>query len=177
VTNDLKMPRRADACAACNRTFEVGDSLQALLFDAPAGYERRDYCLACTPAEVAASALAVWKTRRPAPTERKNVPFDREAIYGFFQRIEQDDAPEKLQFRFVLALLLWRKRVLRFDRSEPGPAGETWHFSTPRGDRVHAVARPELAEEELERLSEQLEAVLAGGGTELVATTAEPGDA
>lgn len=172
----MKMPRRADVCCTCSRAFDAGETLQVLLFEAAAGYERRDYCRACVPADAPAAALAAWKTRRPAVSERKAVPFDREAIFGFFQRLDADAAAEKLQFRFVLALLLWRKRVLRFERAEPSDGGEVWHFAAPRGEPAFAVTRPELAEDELERLSEQLEAVLAGGG-ELAGVTPENTDA
>ncbi len=174
---DLKMPRRSDACQACGHAFGGGDRLQALLFEISAGYERRDFCIDCTPPELAAAALATWKTRRPAEVSRKAVPIDREAIHAFFQRLEEDQAPEKRQFRFVLSLLLWRKRVLKLDQADATPEGEVWRFSTVRGDKTYSVARPALDEDQLDQLSQQLEALLAGGALPAAAPEEEASDA
>ena len=172
---DWQMPRRNEACTGCRRAFEVGQPLQAFLYESRAGYERRDYCLDCPPPDQPV-ALGFWKTRRPAPPTRKTQPFDREAIYALFQQLEDDEEPEKIRLRFVLALLLWRKKVLKFERSEPAGGQEIWQFSVPRTDETHRVPRPALDEDQIERLSTQLEQVLAGRPDELdlAETDAEP---
>jgi hypothetical protein len=155
------MPRRGSACNACQRAFEPGDAIQACLCESPGGYERRDYCLECEPANDP-PPIGLWKTRRPKPVTAKTLNFDREAIHGFFERLEDAQTPEQRQLRFVLALLLWRKKVLKFERSEDGEDGEVWHFVMPRTGATHAVPRPDLGEDELERLGGQLEVLLAG---------------
>ena len=163
---DWSMPRRADVCASCQRAFAVGEAVQAFLYDAAAGYERRDYCQTCQPPEQPAP-LGVWKTRRPEPATRKVQPFDREAIYGFFERLEDAQEPHQVQFRFVLALLLWRKKVLRLERTAAVDGHEAWEFVAARTGTPHRVVRPELDEQQLERLSGQLEQLLAGQPGEL----------
>ncbi len=166
MATDWQMPRRNDACANCERAFEVGQPLQAFLYESRAGYERRDYCLECQPPDQP-EPLGFWKTQRPAPPTRKTQPFDRAAIYALFQRLEDDEEPEKIRLRFVLALLLWRKKMLKFERSEPAGGQEIWQFSVPRTDETHRVPRPALDEDQIERLSTQLEQVLAGRPDEL----------
>lgn len=161
MSAEWNMPRRTEACAGCQRGFEFGETFQAFLYEVADGYERRDYCAACQPPEVPA-AVGVWKTRRPEPASRAVRPFDREAIYAFFERLEDAVEPQKVQLRFVLALLLWRKRVLKLERTAQLDDRDTWEFTAPRTGTLHRVARPELDEEELERLSEQLEHLLAG---------------
>jgi hypothetical protein len=160
VATDWQMPRPGTACASCAHAFEPGETFRACLYDVRAGYERRDYCANCSP-PAEPPALATWQTRRPIPATKKNQPFDRAAMYEFFRRLEADPRPDKAQFRFVLALLLWRKRVLKLDRSLTVGEHEEWEFSVPAIGEVHRVARPELAEDELERLSGQLEQLLA----------------
>lgn len=164
--NDWQMPRRGEACEGCRRSFEPGETIQAYLYEWPEGYQRRDYCATCQPPD-AAFAIGSWKTRRPEPVAKKAPTFDRQGIYRFFEQLEEADTPEKRQLRFVLALLLWRKKLLKLDRSETGDGVETWHFVVARTDVTHAVTRPELDEEELERLGSQLEALLAGEVNEL----------
>jgi hypothetical protein len=135
--------------------------IQAYLFESAQGYERRDYCANCRPPDEP-FAIGSWRTRRPVPAVKRAATFDREALQGFFEQLEDADAPEKLRLRFVLALLLWRKKVLKFDHSAMDNGTEVWHFLAPQSGAAHAVQRPELDEEQLERLGEQLEALLTG---------------
>lgn len=178
MSTDWSMPRRAEQCAACGHPFEVGEAFQAFLYEGEAGYERRDYCRACeVPAEPA--PIGSWLTRRPEPVARKVQPFDREAIFSFFERLEDAKEPHQIQFRFVLALLLWRKKVLRLDGTRESEAGESWEFVVPRTGAAHQVLRPPLDEEQLEQLSNQLEGLLAGqpGDLEIVASDLNPEEA
>jgi hypothetical protein len=168
VANDWQMPRRGATCHACEREFEPGDPVQAYLYESPEGYERRDFCTGCEPPEQPAP-VGFWKTCRPQPTARKAVTFDRAAIFEFFERLEDADTTEQHQLRFVLALLLWRKKMLKLDRSDTAEGTEVWHFVVPRTGAEHAVRRPDLDEEQLERLGTQLEALLASQVGELSA--------
>jgi hypothetical protein len=161
VGDEWEMPRRGERCAGCQSEFGPGDVIQAYLFESPKGYERRDYCVKCRPPDEP-FAIGSWKTRRPQPAARKAQQFDREAIQRFFEQLEDADTPEKRQLRFVLALLLWRKKVLKFERSAADGGREVWHFVAPRSGAAHAVVRPDLDEARLERLGEQLEGLLTG---------------
>jgi hypothetical protein len=185
LANEWDMPRRSDACAACGHGFEIDEVFRAFLFETRAGYERRDCCLTCPPPDAGGphsgpdrrpadenAAIGYWQTRRPAPAGKKVQPFDREAIYGFFRRLDDAAEPEKVQFRFVLALLLWRKRVLKFEGATRAAGREVWQYAAPAAGLTHHVERPDLDEEQLERLSGQLEQLLAGGSgdAEIVST-------
>ena len=166
MKHDWNMARRAEACTACQHAFDVGETFQAFLYETPEGYARRDYCAACSPA-AAQEAIGAWKTRRPELSAKKAAPFDREAMYTFFERLDDSDSPQRRQFRFVLALLLWRKKLLRLDQTVTEPAGEVWEFAAARNATTFRVPRPELDEEQLEGLSVQLEQLLAGSPAEL----------
>jgi len=162
VTRDWNMPRATGGCIACGQPFEVGQPFLACLYETESGYERRDYCPGCPP-PTDPPPLGQWKTQRPEPAARRSPPFDREAVYAFFDRLEDSDRPEHVQFRFVLALLLWRKKVLKLEHAADDATPAVWEFREPRTDRRRRVLRPDLADDELERLSGQLEALLAGG--------------
>lgn len=166
MSQDWQMPRRGEACNACQAHFEPGTAFNAFLFETSAGYERRDYCLACPP-PAEPTPVGYWRTRRPLPTVRKSAPFDREAVYGFFQRLHSAAEPHQLQFRFVLALLLWRKKVLKFIETIITDGAEAWRFIQPQSQEAFDVAKPDLDEEEIDRLSGQLEDLLAGGSEEM----------
>ncbi len=177
VKQDWSMPRRAEGCLRCQRAFDVGEAFQTLLYETPEGYGRRDYCLGCPPEESPAP-LGRWKTRRPEPSAKKTFAFDRETVLAFFERLSDSDDLRRRQFRFVLALLLWRKKALRLGATDATPTEEVWEFSAPRSGVTYRLVRPELDEDQLEQLSTQLEQLLATGAGELetLPTDATPED-
>ena len=136
--------------------------MTACLYETPEGYGRRDYCEAC-PVPDEPPAVAAWRTRRPMPVEKKARVFDRATVYQFFERLVEPETPEQRQLRFVLALLLWRKKVLKLKGSDAGPEGEVWHFVATGNTATFEVVRPDLGEDELERLGTQIETLLASG--------------
>ncbi len=85
MQTDWQMPRRADACRGCARVFEVGDAIRAFLYAIPSGFERRDFCPACTNNDP--QALASWQTRRANPATPRSFAFDCEAVFAFFVRL------------------------------------------------------------------------------------------
>ncbi len=166
------MPRRNDRCGHCARPFEPGDVLQSRLYEQPSGYERADFCEACTPPADRAP-VAAWRSRRAEPSARRSAAFDRETALSFFRRLADPSTSEQAQFRFVLGMLLWRKKVLRFDRSDRTREGEVWSFHTVGSDESFELAVPDLDESRLEQLSAQLDALLSAGFEALDSTQDE----
>jgi hypothetical protein len=173
MTQDWPMPRRSDSCAGCSVAFEIGAAIRARLLESPDGYRRLDYCLSC-PGQTDAAVLAEWTTRRPEPASRKTPAFDREAVWAFFQRMSDPQTPQEKQFKFVLGLLLWRKRALKFENSTTQDGVEQWHFRVPVSGEHVSLERPDLDEAEIERLSAQVESLLAGTTDAPEAITPEP---
>lgn len=173
MSTEWEMPRPGETCAACRCELAAGDAIQAYLFASPEGYERRDYCARCRPPDEP-FAIGSWQTQRRPPASKSAQTFDREAIRRFFERLENADTPEKLRLRFVLALLLWRKKVLKFERSVTDAGQEIWHFASVPDGATHEVLRPDLDEGLLERLEAQLATLLAGGPSESSVTVASP---
>lgn len=165
------MPRRTNTCYATGRTFEPGEEFKTFLYEInDGGYERRDYTLDLRPPS-SPPWVASWRARRPPPAEKTARKLDRAALYTFFKRLQDDDSAEKIQFRFVLALLLWRRKVLKFKASETVEGNEFWDFIEPKAQDRYRVLKPALDDAETETLSAQIEDLLsdmaAGGAIEL----------
>lgn len=162
MADDWQMPRRSECCVQCERAFEPGQTVLAGLYETAAEYERRDYCEACgAPAEP--PPIAIWRTRRPEPAASgRRAPFDKEAILACFERLTQPESSAQARLRFVLALLLWRKKMLRLEGSARRGAAEVWRFIDPKTDVSYEVERRSMDDEQSDRLSTQLERLLAG---------------
>lgn len=166
MKQDWQMPRRHEGCGACGRTFAVGDPIRAQLLQAEAGYERCDYCLTCEPPQ-SGQVVATWRTRRPEPAARPRTSFDRDSVLELFEAVRDASEPAALELRFVLALLLWRRKLLRLDATVRAEDREVWRFARVKSDEVYEVARPALDEARVETLSAQLDRLLAGEPIEI----------
>lgn len=160
MSTDWSMPGPGQRCAGCQRRFEPGEALRAHLYQDEAGYRRHDYCHACQP-PTTSRPLAVWTTRRREPASGKSRGLDWEGVYRLFEQLEDPAEPSKVQLRFLLGLLLWRKKILRLEESLGAGGLEVCGYIEPRTGRRYRVARPELDENRLEELSAQLEQLLS----------------
>jgi len=161
VAQEWQLPAASDRCAADGRIFAPGQVVRTVLFAKDGAYARRDYCLGCRPIDET-GLIGAWTRRRPAAASEKPAAFDAEAAFKYFRRLGDDDGAERQQFRFVLALLLWRKKLLKLAETAQRDERELWQFRSPRTAESFEVVRPDLAEDEIERLSGQLESLLAG---------------
>jgi hypothetical protein len=113
-----------------------------------------------------AAPVAVWTYRvGPAEPARRKTFVDDRVLTQFFLRLEGDDDPQSVQFRFVLMLILMRHRKLRHVgttdnawkvRLSPAMA-EATHASP---EQVHEVTDPRLGEAEVGDVARQLSQVL-----------------
>jgi hypothetical protein len=114
---DFDVQRCTRRCAATDRDLQPGDTCYSVLEVQGAEVVRKDYCgQAWTAAPD--SAIGWWKWRVPKPTERKIKLAPNDVLLELF--IELADRPEQQDLRYVLLLLLIRRRVLRLEiQAEP----------------------------------------------------------
>ena len=95
--------------------------------------------------------------------EKKKLFVDDELLINFFERLEGAEGDLKLSFRFVLALVLMRKKLLIYDRMDRGEDGtETWEMHLKGNPRTHRVIDPRMDEEKIAEVSTQLGQILEG---------------
>ncbi len=162
MQSEWELSRSTGHCAATGRPLAEGESYYAVLFETPAGFDRKDYAPEAWagPPE---GHFCYWRARVPVKDKPAGfVPVDCELLTQFFLRLEDADSAVKRHFRFALALLLMRKRILRFEKSQPEGDCEYWVLRLAGEQSEHRVLNPRLTEEEVARLSRQLTALLSG---------------
>jgi hypothetical protein len=137
--------------------------------DAPvvSPFARVDFCEKCWgEGKRPASPLVMfsfWKTVVPSPEQKKKLLVDDTVLVDVFARMEEKTEPSEMRFRFVLALILMRKRLLKYegmeDQTEGGP--EVWRMIPRGGEKGVHVVNPHLTEEQIAEVSQQLSAILA----------------
>ena len=140
---------------------------------APSPFVRIDFCEACwaqgkRPADV--TMFSFWKTIVPEPQQKKKLLVDDSVLMDVFQRMEGRGEPQEIRFRFVLALILMRKRLLKYEGMDPTPAPvaaqdapppETWRMLPRAAEKPVLVINPHLNADQITEVSQQLSAILA----------------
>lgn len=145
-------------CQLCEAKFGVGASYFSAIFVRAEGFERRDFCLSCFQDRRPENVYSYWKTAVPDAEEEDARPkVDLDSVLDFFRRLDGDADAKRIAFRYVLALMLTRKKVFKLDGSERREDGsEVLVFAARKGGEKHAVVQPDIDENEIGAVSEEL---------------------
>lgn len=143
-------------CGACERALGPGDELASILVFDEGALVRRDVCpshLDERP-ELADGAYARWRSRIPLPDEGKPRPLDVDFLADFFRRLQKDEADDRREVAYIVALLLIRKKILRQVGSEREGDAEVLVLTFVKGedDAEHRVRVPELSEAKMDAI-------------------------
>lgn len=156
---DWEIKKTLGVCAGTNREFEVGEEYFAALVEGPEGLERRDYSLDYWN-EAKPPVFCFWKTKLPNPEQKKKLFVNDEMLMAFFDRLAKETDPEKINFRFVLTLILMRKRKLKYEGCVIEDGKEIWTVKVTGQDRSEKVINPHLTEDQIEGLTSQMGQIL-----------------
>ncbi|NLX13960.1 MAG: hypothetical protein GXY44_09960 [Phycisphaerales bacterium] len=162
MSSEWEIVRSSGKCAVTQRDFVEGEAYYAVLMESPEGFERKDISLDAWsgPPE---NTFCYWRARVPMRDRKRSaLAVDQTMLVHLFTRLEDEDNPHKQQFRFVLALLLMRKRRLKLTTTVQDGADEYWTLRLTDDQSEHRVVNPRLTHEEVDRLSAQLTAILSG---------------
>lgn len=147
-------------CHLCQVRFRPSESYFSLLVPGESTkLQRLDYCPACFETHHPAHAYSFWRTA--VPVEGEEAPpkpvLDVESVLDFFRRLAGDTDGQKVAFRYVLALMLTRKRVFKLDGGTRAADGaDVLVFAERKGGERHEVRQPDLDEREVAAVSEEL---------------------
>ncbi len=158
---DYDVSRTAGLCIVCGRAFEEGEAFHSVVIETPQGFERRDVSEACW-AGPPQDAVCHFKTRLLKKEKPRKMFVDDDVLVNFFLRLADSEEPLKQRFRFVLSLIMMRKRLLKYDRTVRQGDREFWEMKLMRDKSLHKVFNPSLKDAEIEGVTEELGAILHG---------------
>jgi hypothetical protein len=172
-----KLKKRTDACSACERTFVEDEPLFSLLAFEAEDVVREDVCRSCFPKRRAAAGerLIFWRSRHRVG--KKAVAVDFEALEGLFLALEGRVEVQLRELRYLLALLLMRKKRIKLLKTARKPDGEAMIVRRPRRTDELCVYVFDLTPERAEALRDKLRAIFEGAdlGEILAAPPADDG--
>jgi hypothetical protein len=159
MAQQFEVEAASGRCATTGRTLEEGEEFYTVLLESGDSFRRADYSLEAWtgPPE---GAYCHFRSRVPVKEKRKKMLVNNELLAGFFERLADEAEPVRVQFRFVLALILMRKRLLRYEDSGVEEGTEVWRMTLVHDRSEHRVVNPRLTDEQIEGVSRQLTAIL-----------------
>ena len=157
--NDWEINKPLGQCYGSGRKIEYGEEYFGALVETEEELERRDFCADYWEKEKP-SVFCYWKSKLPDPGQKKQIFVDDQMLMAFFERLENETEQEKVNFRFVLALVLMRKRRLKYDTTKVEDGKEIWRLRIVGGKQAVEVINPHLDEEQIGQLSSQIGEIL-----------------
>jgi hypothetical protein len=146
-------------CAATGRELKAGERYFSVLIDDGGKFVRQDYSQEGWPGPPR-GAFSYWQGRLSPQAATRRTPLDEETLLECFHRLEGDEGPDKVRFRFVLALLLLRRKRLRLEGARQEGGQELLLVRCPKTGAHSAVTDPKMSDGELEAVQDDVFDVL-----------------
>ena len=160
TTTGYEVGRPFGKCSVSGAPIAPDDKFVAALRETPAGFERLDISLPCWEPLDKQGIIAFWKTTMPRAEAKKKIFVDDEVLCGLFERLADAAEPSKLNFRFVLGLILMRKRMLVYESTRKEADREIWSMRFRGREDKMDLLNPQLTEEQVLDVSRQLGEIL-----------------
>jgi hypothetical protein len=155
---EFEVQRCTRHCAETGREFVPGEAYYSALIEQGSDIVRRDFSAEAWhgPPE---GTLGWWKSRLPEPNAHKLHWAPSDVMLHYFEQLES--VADKQDVRYVLALLMIRRRIVRLEQSETDEHGrETLVVYCPRNESEYRVTVVTPGEQRVNEIQEELARLL-----------------
>ena len=146
-------------CAVTGRELKPGDPFYAVLIDEGARFVRKDYSAVAWQGPPA-GCFSFWAGRVPAQDDKHRPRIDDDLLLDCFGRLEGQTEPGRVHFRYVVALLLMRRKRFKFEEARTEGGQEVLCLRCTRTRAQYQVVNPRLTETEMAAVQEEVFKVL-----------------
>ena len=141
MNQDWEIRKRSEACTATQRPFTEGEFFYTALYRDADSFRREDVCedaWAGLPEEP--RPFSFWKSKFELPPPPPPEPLAKQDAEGILRKLIEENSDGSRNARYILALMLERKRLLKpMDSADPdvlvyerAETGETFLIPNPR---------------------------------------------
>jgi hypothetical protein len=154
---EWEIKTRSRYCARSKEPFRDGDTIYTLLFRDKAGFRREDVSAnAWQDVKAEVAPFSFWKSRFQAPESPAAEKMPKESAEELLRKLIAEDRLEYLNVRYVLALLLERKRTLKqVDARESGDE-RVLIYEHARTGEAFIIADPHLKLDQLDSVQQEV---------------------
>lgn len=156
---DIK--RRADACAKTGRAFREGEHFYTLLFHDKEGFRREDLSEeAWRERNDNIQPFSFWRSRFEPPPPPEPEPLEKETAEDLLRRYMEENNAQHTNARYILALMLERKRLLKQVEAKETADGRTLVYEHVKTGDVFVIPEPQLRLDQIESLQAEVAGLL-----------------
>lgn len=159
---------RAHECSLTGRPFEDGEIFHTAIYFDPQenGYVRKDVCREAWKDQLEKQRpVASWKTvYQKVIAEPKAEIAPKESAMELLQRFIEDGDPMTENARYILALMLERKRQITQTAEKEVDGNKMLFYENKKTGEIFIVRDPELRLDEVAQIQEEVATILAFGG-------------
>ena len=163
MQQDWNIRSRAEVCDATGKPFQEGEIFYTALFREEDEFRRADLCEDAWNARssdpTAPVAFSSWRSKFEPPAPPPPEPLPRDDAEGMLRRLLESNDPAHVNTRYLLAVMLERKRILR-----PQPSVEKGFlvYEHARTGETFLIIDPALSLADLVAVQEEVSALLSG---------------
>jgi hypothetical protein len=156
---DYQIQPHTRRCAATGRELQPGEKFFTALLEEGERFLRKDYSSEAWQGPPHGT-FSFWSGRVPAPEGGRRKTIDDDVLAECFARLEGEADPAKVNFRYVVALLLMRRKRFKFEEARMEQGQEVLTVRCVRTGARHDVVNPRLTEEQMTEVQEEVFKVL-----------------
>ena len=157
-----KIRRRQGECSACEHVFEDGERHASLLRIDGDDLQRGDLCDACWAEHEAGGDDLIWWFTHHQENKKRTLALDLATMERLFMELADRDTDQLKEVRYLLCLLLMRKRRLKLERVKRTKGAELLVMRRPRRKEQLEVQVFDFDAERMDELRTRLQEVLEG---------------
>ncbi|NUN92608.1 MAG: hypothetical protein HUU04_02375 [Verrucomicrobiae bacterium] len=165
---EWKIQPRGEACSACRRPFEPKEICHTVLADRAGQLLREDLCETCWLAQGGADVrarvgvISTWQGAYEPPAPPPPDPLPRQDAESILRRMMARELPEEAEARYILAVMLERKRVFRHRETRGGEPPLLVYEHAATGE-AFLIPDPRLRLDQIAAVQQRVAAMLTGG--------------
>ena len=165
MLSEWEIKARSRYCGRTDEPFADGDPIYTLLFRDRGGFRREDVSeKAWEKAKEGAEPFSFWKSKYQAPGPPAPEQMPKESAEELLRKLITEDRPEHVNVRYVLTILLERKKTLKqVDIRESGEERILIYEHAKTGE-AFIVGDPRLKLDQLDSVQEEVYALLVPKG-------------
>ncbi len=156
---DYQIQPNTRHCCVSGRELKPGEKFFSALLEEGGKLARRDYA-ADAWAGPPEKAIGFWSGRVPAAEQSRKLRIDDDLLADCFARLDARGEPAQVNFRYVVALLLMRRRRFKFEETTTEGGQEVLKLRCAKTGAEHLVLNPRLTEDEMRTVQDEVFKVL-----------------
>jgi hypothetical protein len=162
MNQDWSIQHRADRCAVTGEPFRNGDAFYTLLFYEKGEFRREDLSEAAFKARNEnIQPFSFWRSKFETPPPPAPEALGKQTAEDLLRRYMAEQSPEHSNARYILAIMLERKKLLKEIEARRGADGSlTRIYEHAKTGEVFVIPDPQLRLEQIAEVQAQVAGLL-----------------